>query len=52
MTRHADPRTGVTTYKLINVSLADPARTLFEVPADYTVRDSVIRRKPLPEQPR
>lgn len=52
MTRHADPRTGETTYKLTNVSLADPARTLFEVPADYTVRDSVIRRKPLPEQPR
>ena len=46
MTRHADPRTGETVYKLTNVSLAEPVRTMFEVPADYTVRDSVIRRKP------
>ncbi len=46
MTRHADPRTGQTVYKLTNVSLAEPVRTMFEVPADYTVRDSVIRRKP------
>ena len=46
MTRHADPRTGETVYKLTNVSLAEPVRTMFEVPADYTIRDSVIRRKP------
>jgi hypothetical protein len=46
MTRHADPRTGETVYKLTNVSLVEPARTMFEVPADYTIRDSVIRRKP------
>jgi len=50
MTRHADPRTGETIYKLTNVSLAEPAKTMFEVPADYTVRESVIRRKPELEQ--
>jgi len=30
-----DPRTGVSTYKLTNVSRAEPDATLFQVPADY-----------------
>jgi hypothetical protein len=45
MTRHSDPRTGDTTYRLTNVNLAEPQRALFEVPSDYTLRDSVIRRE-------
>jgi hypothetical protein len=44
-TRHSDPRTGDTTYRLTNVILAEPAKTLFEVPADYTLKESEIRRE-------
>jgi hypothetical protein len=32
-----DPRTGTSTYKLVNVKRSDPAPTLFQVPADYTI---------------
>ena len=39
MTRHSDPRFGETTYRLTNISRAEPDRTLFEVPAGYTVKD-------------
>jgi len=38
MTKHSDPRTGETTYRLTNVNRAEPDRSLFELPADYTVR--------------
>jgi hypothetical protein len=37
MTRHTDPRMGETVYQLSNISLAEPAHSLFEVPADYQV---------------
>jgi len=40
MTRHRDPRSGETTYRLTNLSRSEPDRSLFEVPADYTVRDN------------
>ena len=39
MTRHRDPRSGETTYRLTNVSRSEPDRSLFEVPADYTVSE-------------
>ena len=39
MTRHNDPRTGETTYRLTNISRTEPAKSLFEVPADYTVQE-------------
>ena len=39
MTRHNDPRTGETTYRLTNINRAEPAKSLFEVPADYTVQE-------------
>ena len=38
MTRHSDPRMGETTYKLTNINRAEPAKSLFEVPADYTIK--------------
>lgn len=38
MTRHSDPRFGETTYKLTNINRTEPAKTLFEVPADYTIK--------------
>jgi hypothetical protein len=41
MTRHSDPRSGETTYKLININRGEPAKTLFEVPADYTIKSGM-----------
>ena len=44
MTRHSDPRSGDSTYRLLNVVRAEPDRSLFMVPGDYTVRDTGVRR--------
>jgi hypothetical protein len=41
MTRVSDPRAGETTYKLTNITRLEPAKSLFEVPADYTVKEPV-----------
>jgi len=38
MTRHNDPRFGEASYRLTNIDRSEPARSLFEVPADYTVK--------------
>jgi len=35
----SDPRFGTTTYVLNNVQRAEPAATMFTVPADYTVKE-------------
>jgi len=48
MTRHSDPRMGETTYKLTNITRSEPAKTLFEVPADYTIKsgfEAPLRKK-------
>src|SRR5437899_1263389 len=37
--RHNDPRMGETVYSLVNVSRADPAASLFQVPPDYTLQE-------------
>lgn len=47
MTRHSDPRMGETTYKLTNISRVEPAKSLFEVPSDYTIK-STPHDLPLP----
>ena len=39
MTRHNDPRTGETTYRLTNINRADPGKSLFEIPSDYTITE-------------
>ena len=39
MTRHSDPRFGETTYKLTNINRTEQAKSLFEVPAGYTVKE-------------
>src|SRR5262245_35932055 len=39
MSRHSDPRMGETTFRLTQVSRGEPERSLFEVPADYTVKE-------------
>jgi hypothetical protein len=56
MTRHRDPRSGETTYRLTNLSRSEPDRSLFEIPADYTVAEGKmpaklpIKRKPPQEE--
>ena len=40
MSKHNDPRFGETTYRLTNINRSEPVKTLFEVPADYTVKDA------------
>ena len=39
MSRHNDPQVGETTYKLTNVQQTEPAHSLFEVPANYTIHE-------------
>jgi hypothetical protein len=53
MTRHSDPRFGENTYRLTNISRTEPARILFEVPSDYTIKEAtppepMRLRKPMP----
>jgi hypothetical protein len=48
MTRHSDPRSGETTYKLTNINRTEPAKSLFEVPSDYTIKEGSPSRVPLP----
>lgn len=43
MTKHSDPRTGETTYRLQSIVRAEPDRSLFTVPPDYTLKESGIR---------
>jgi hypothetical protein len=39
MSRHSDPRNGETTYKLTNINRTEPAKSLFDVPAGFTVKE-------------
>lgn len=51
MSRHSDPRSGETTYRLTNIDRTEPAKHLFEVPAGYTVSEGLpglMRQAPLP----
>ena len=45
MTRHTDPRVGETTYRLTGIVRAEPVRSLFDVPPDYTLHESAIHRQ-------
>jgi hypothetical protein len=45
MTKHNDPRSGVTSYNLTNIIRAEQPHSLFEIPADYELKNSVIRRQ-------
>jgi hypothetical protein len=45
MTKHNDPRSGETTYRLQSIVRAEPDRSLFTVPPDYTLRESKIREQ-------
>lgn len=50
LTRHKDPRMGETVTRLTNLKLGEPARSLFEVPADYTIEEpkTMNLRGPVP----
>ena len=50
MTRHSDPRMGETTYKLTNISRIDQPKSLFEVPAGYTVKEGPLAPNVAPLQ--
>lgn len=39
MSKSDDPRMGQTSYRLTNIQRSEPSPSLFEVPADFTVRD-------------
>ena len=39
MSRQSDPRFGETTYRLTNITRAEPSPHLFEIPADFTIVD-------------
>ena len=42
-TRHSDPRSGETVYRLVNIVRGEQDRSLFEVPADYTIKEPRMR---------
>jgi hypothetical protein len=43
LTKHSDPRSGETVYRLLNVVRAEPDRTLVAMPADENAGKSGIR---------
>jgi hypothetical protein len=40
LSKHSDPRFAETTYRLTGISRSEPAKSLFELPSDYTVNES------------
>jgi hypothetical protein len=46
LSKHSDPRMGDHTYRLTNINRSEPAKALFEVPADYTVTERSFGRGP------
>jgi len=39
----SDPRFGETIYRLTNINRSEPNRSLFEVPADYTIKELPVK---------
>jgi hypothetical protein len=39
MSKSVDPRIGETTYRLTNIQRSEPSPALFEIPADYTIKE-------------
>lgn len=42
-TKHSDPRSGDTVFRLDNLKREEPAASLFAVPSDYTVKEPLAR---------
>jgi hypothetical protein len=45
MGKRSDPRTGEMVYRLTNISRGEPARSLFEAPADFTVKEEKVEMR-------
>lgn len=45
MSKHSDPLVGETVYRLTNIVRGEPSRSLFEVPADYTLKESPVQTR-------
>lgn len=43
-TERKDPRSGDSSYRLLNINRAEPDPSLFQVPSDYVVKETGIRR--------
>lgn len=41
MSKHTDPRVGENIYRLTGINRGEPAHTLFELPGDYTVKETI-----------
>lgn len=44
MTKHSDPRSGETVYKLTNITRNEPLPALFEIPGDFKVTEPQVRQ--------
>ncbi len=42
MSKNLDPRSGDTIYRLTNISRSEPDASLFQVPADYTIKENTL----------
>lgn len=42
MRRHHDPRHGETIYRLSNINRTEPSASLFQVPSDYSIKESDV----------
>lgn len=51
LSKHSDPRFGESVYRLANINRDEPARALFEVPADYKLKGNDSHRGPDREWP-
>lgn len=45
LTTHSDPRMGESSYRMLNILRSEPNPTLFQIPSDYTVKETGIRRE-------
>ena len=45
MSKHSDPFVGETIYRLTNIVRGEPSRALFEVPVDYTLKESPVQTR-------
>jgi hypothetical protein len=49
MTRHSDPRSGETVFQVTNLTRANPDASLFQIPADYQIKDALVVRDAVKE---
>ena len=49
LSKHTDPRVGEHVYRLTNISRSEPAKSLFDVPSDYTITERSFDRGSRPK---